>query len=304
MAYQTGTVNSLADIQTVIRTFLVDNGWTWDAGSSTIHKDSVFVEISVLASDVRFRGATSLGAGHSSNVRVGRLCGSSIGFPTLGFTFPCTYYAFLNDDEFYFVIQYDVTRFQFVTFGKSSIDLSSSGGTGAFLSATGGSTWRPYDEYPFTTDSNGRMDTNGEGAISGGAFFTHTVNETSSTPSSFVHSNIDGGGWALRSSSAFDVGNSYQGSLLGVLPNMWNQESPLLPVRAYRVRPESKVSLVLDLQHARHCRVDNFNDAEIITIGVDQWQVFPHHRRNTASRNGGRKVDHTGMFGWAIRKVD
>ena len=306
MAYQTGTVNSLADIQMVIRVFLMDNGWTWDSGSSTIYKGTVFVETLLDTPNAKlyFRGATALGTGYSAYVSLGKLWHQS-GVPTLEVTFPATYFMFLNGDEFYFVVRYDVARFQFVTFGKSAIDLSASGGVGTFLSATGNSVvhqdWWP----PVHTDADGSIAFNGTalGAISGGPFFGNNAPYSYSEPTSFVHSNLDGHAWDLRF-GLYSVGNSYKGNLLATLPNQWNLESPLLPIRAYKARSDSKVSLVLDLQHARHCRVDNFNDAEIISIGPDQWQVFPHHRKNTADRNGGPNVDHTGTFGWAIRKVD
>lgn len=307
MAYQTGTVNSLADIQTVIRTFLVDNGWTWDAGSSTIYKDTVFVEMSIFDNRVLFRASTSLGAGYSGYVAVG---GLRVPTPTLAVTFPATYRAFLADDEFYFVVNYDVTRYQFVTFGKSTVDLSDSGGVGTFLSATGSSS--PISLgflFPINTSPSGEIPASGTlpGLISAGPFFSRTTPSGNLPPASFVHSNLDGGGWELRD-GYFGIGNSFQGNTLGVLPNQWNGESPLLPIRAYKARSEGKISLVLDLRHARQCRVDNFNDAEVITIGSDQWQVFPHHRRNASARDGGTAngngMDHTGTFGWAIRKVD
>ena len=64
MAYQTGTLNNLADIQTVIRVFLTDNGWTWDSGASTIHKDAVFVRFIAPTTDkVLFVATTALSGG-------------------------------------------------------------------------------------------------------------------------------------------------------------------------------------------------------------------------------------------------
>lgn len=301
MAYQTGTLNSLSDIQTVIRVFLTDNGWTWDAGDSTIHKDSVFINITVTATRVEIRGRTSVGSATGGYAAVGVMNDRA---PLLSITFPATYYAFLNDDEFYFVINYDVARFQYLCFGKSTIDFSSLGGLGTFLSGSNNS----YFAYgaslgPIYTRPSGLLSLNGETLGTTAAPFFMGKNRLGPPPSDFVHTNLDANAWALDIGD-FCVGNQYAGNLLSVLPNAWNGESPLLPIRAYKRMAESKISLVLDLQHARQCRVDNFNDAEIINIGPDQWQVFPHHRKNTAVRDGANPGDHTGTLGWAIRKVD
>lgn len=315
MAYQTGTVNSLADIQTVIRTFLVGNGWTWDAGSSTIYKDDVFVTFVAPSGDkVLFQAKTALSGGSSAPAQagVGRMVHDRVGNVPAVITYPATYWAFLADDEFYFVIGYDVTRYQFVTWGKSTLEVGV-GATGMFISGT------INNQAPSTsvsglacaiwiTPSTGGS-TFWYGTRSGAAFWQTTAEVSSGINLNCdqVHTTLDGSSWDLSDGSALTrawVGAGAFGNLMSVLPSGWNSESPLLPIRAYKRRPESKVSLVLDLQHARYCRVDNFADREIVTIGPDQWQVFPFHRRNMSARNGGTSLGHTGTFGWAIRKVD
>lgn len=299
MAYQTGTVNSLADIQTVIRVFLVDNGWTWDSSSNTIYKGTVFIEMTVTALRVEIRGKTALGSATGGYAAVGRMSPSIPGYAV---TFPSTYWLFLNDDEFCFVVNYDVTRYQYITFGKSTIDLSGTGGTGTYLSGTNNEGYLPTYNPPIFTSPDGTVDARGTGftATAAAPFFVRLA--ANIELADHVHTGMSASPWSLLNEGK-SVGNAYQGNLLAVLPNAWNGESPLLPIRAYKLLTESKVALVLDLQHARHCRIDNFNDQEIITIGADQWQVFPHHRRNTTDRNGWGAIDHTGTFGWAIRKV-
>ncbi len=320
MAYQTGTLNSLADIQTVIRTFLVDNGWTWDTGSSTIYKDTVFVQFVPPSGDkVLFRAKTALSGGSSAPraVGMGRMIHAATGNVPAVITYPATYWAFLADDEFYFVVNYDVSRYQYVMWGKSTVDVGSA--TGAYISGS-------VNEFSIITYIGDRgcgisISTKGVSSTSVYGYRTSapfwediqgagTVLNDSypDLRSSFLHSDLGDATWSLHIKSDArtytGVGNRYAGNLSAVLPNTWNAESPLLPLRAYRLLTESKVALVADMQHARQCRVDNFNDAEIISIGPDQWQVFPFHRKDIAARNGGAYIDHTGTFGWAIRKVD
>jgi len=89
--------------------------------------------------------------------------------------------------------------------------------------------------------------------------------------------------------------------LLEIQPNSWNSEAVLLPIREYFKRSENKVSLIIDLEHARHTRIDNYEPGQIITLGNDRWMIFPWTQKNTNSRNGGTAIDHSGTFGWAIR---
>lgn len=316
MAYQTGTVNSLADIQTVIQTFLTGNGWTWDAGSSTIYKGTVFVQfVAPTADKVLFRGTTALSAGllTGNTVGMGRMVtptGSNLPVPL---TFPADYWAFLNDDEFYFVVRYDVVRFQFVTWGKSSVDVGAAG-AGTYLSGTvTGADFASVGDLAagiVITPSTGGSSASSYGSRSTAPFWMTAQNTARNLTTDYVHTDFGTPSWDLGVTTGgtyASVGNRYAGNLQSVIPNAWNGESPLLPIRAYKRLSESKIALVLDLQHARQCRVDNFNDAEVISIGSDQWQVFPFHRKNFAARNGGGEhgyIDHTGTFGWAIRKVD
>ncbi len=324
MAYQTGVVNNLVDIQTAIRLFLVANGWTWSGGGGgpVLHKDQIFVKfITPTADTVMFVGTTALSGGSDTprQVGMGRMVYSGIGNVPALITFPATYWAFLNDDEFYFILNYDTTRYQFVTWGKSTLDVGA-GATGMFIAGTVNEllTYGGYTNISagITISANGGGLSSLHSRRSAAPFWDSSQNANSTSMSSytdltasFVHSNLGGASWRLGVQPSNDAtrwdypGNGYAGNLQSVLPNAWNGESPFLPLRAYRLVAETKISLVLDLRHARQCRIDNFSDNEIVTIGTDEWQVFPFHRRNVVARNGGSSIDHTGTFGWAIRKV-
>lgn len=88
---------------------------------------------------------------------------------------------------------------------------------------------------------------------------------------------------------------------MGLLPNRWNSEAVLLPIRGWKVRPENKITLTLDLEHARWTRVDNYEPGQLISIGPDRWKIFPCYRKNAAARDGGTGIDHSGTLGWAVR---
>ena len=323
MAYQTGVVNSLVDIQTAIRLFLVANGWTWAGGK--IHKAQMFVEfLDPTADKVLFRATTALtgdvNAPYASGL--GSLARVATGNIPSPITFPATYWAFVSDDEFYFVLNYDTTKYQYVMWGMSTINLGV-GATGMYISGTANDL-QTSNSY-FNLGSGISIGAGGNSTpnpyISGGNraaapfWKTKAGNNTSQTNNcpnlnaDFVHNAVGASASWLISEQDVDasyfnyIGNAHAGNIQAVLPNVWNGESPFLPIRAYKPVGSSKIALLVDLQHARQCRIDNFADNEIVVIGADEWQVFPFHRRNMSARNGGTSIDHTGTFGWAIRKV-
>ncbi len=118
----------------------------------------------------------------------------------------------------------------------------------------------------------------------------------------FVHSDLDSQGWWFdQSAGTVQAGVKLSAPLLALLPNSWNNEAVLLPLRAYKARPSSKISLIADLANARLTRVDNYTPGEIIAIGSDRWKIYPWFRKDSGARDGGVELAHTGTFGWAIR---
>ncbi len=88
--------------------------------------------------------------------------------------------------------------------------------------------------------------------------------------------------------------------LLGMSPNAWNQESILLPLQVIQARPDFKVSLINQLVHMRVCRNDYLMPGQVVTLGTDQWKVYPAYRRSTQDRNGLNGV-HSGTLAIAVR---
>ena len=89
--------------------------------------------------------------------------------------------------------------------------------------------------------------------------------------------------------------------LLAYSPNTYNNETHLFPIQVLQLRPSSKTSMIGELQHVRICRNDFLDPGEIITLGGDQWKVYPCYRKYVPARNGGTRIDHSGTFALAIR---
>lgn len=305
MAYYTGTANDLS----ALRQALIDacglEGWAWDSGNEVLSKGTMFLRLQVVSGYMVLLGRTSATAGSApSVVRIGQ-------FDSTPLTWPATYEIFVFAGEVYLVVNYGVDYYQWCAFGQSTVE--GLPGSGMFFAASLGST------TPSNATSNAERiilgATFGGGASTGQDLACPALNWSTYTLSAsflasrncFVHSNLDSAGWLLgdAGNESLRVGVGSVAPLIGILPNSWNSEAVLLPIRIHKHRPSYKVSMVADLEHARYTRVDNYMPGEIVTIGSDRWKVFPWYRRNVSTRNASATastiIGHTGTFGWAIR---
>ncbi|GHT89933.1 hypothetical protein FACS1894101_1550 [Betaproteobacteria bacterium] len=202
-------------------------------------------------------------------------------------TYPLTVHLFTFAQEIYLVVNYSVNHYQYLAFGKSVVN--GLPGNGCWVSGTMA---RDYDYNGLSITCN-LWTTSRHGLY---------VNETSAAifygvMNSYFYTGFNGSTWEVSD----NLGQIYQSNLLNCSPNAWNSEAVLLPLRAFSSRPEGRLSLAVDLQNARTLRVDNYTPGQVITLGSEQWMVFPWYLKNTAARDAGVDLDHTGTFGWAIR---
>lgn len=316
MAYYNGSVTSLAALRSALVDACTSNGWNWDSGTEMLSKGGLFNRVTLTATEMLFLGRTSAGGGDAPGVvAIGRLCNSS-GWPTFEFTWPAEYHLFVftDPDEVYLVVRYDLDFFQWAAFGASAV--AGLPGTGMWIGATRGS-----DLAVLTLASSGVAvigeSVGGASSVAGRYYLSPAMFWTTqqALPAArrqdrncFVHSNFDAQGWLLNQLiSNANIGVTAISDLLATQPSAWNSEAALIPLRAWMIRPSSRVSLVADAYNARHVRIDNYEPGQIITIGPDRWMVFPWLRKDTSARNGSanvsdaQSISHSGTFGWAIR---
>lgn len=290
MPYVTGTANDLTALRAALFGACTANGWT--LSGEVLHKGAVYVRVQVGASYLSFLGGTGIDG--SNNLTGAAPYENRLASIISGFSWPLTYSVFIGSapDEVYFICNYNVDMYVWAAFGKSSVQGLS--GTGAWVAAS--LTPRVYNgTISISSTSTG-------GTYICPALFWGVIGYYNES-TSYIHHGIDGRGWSNAANATNVASATYLSSnLLDVLPNNWNGESMLLPIQACVQRTSGgTTSLVADLAHARYMRIDNHVPGEIITLGADRWQVFPWFKKNTAARNGGIGIDHTGTFGWAIR---
>ncbi len=289
MAYYTGTVNTM----TALRQALIDacllEGWAWNGSTEVLSKGALYLRLQIVSGYLTLLGRTSATAGDAPNVvRIGKVHSA---IPDIAW--PATYEIFAFAGEVYLVLNYAVDYYQWCAFGQSSV--AGLPGSGMWFGAT-------LKDVNFT---------NGAGPIyihdAGGGQATNTTAalfwESVRSGNDWCHSDLDGQGWwSAQTLAGAPVGIRHLTPLPALLPNTWNSEAVLLPIRACKVRPSNRISIVADLEHARTTRIDNYAPGQVITIGSDRWKIFPWYRKVAAERNAGTVGGtHTGTFGWAIR---
>lgn len=298
MAYYNGQVSNYSQLANVLISACVDNGFTHN--DSVIQKNGIFLLVSPSGTSLDFIARTSESAGAIPNILQIRNLSAS-GIPAL--TFPIDYEIFIFEHEVYLIVNYAIECYQYVAFGKSTIDFTASSGTGMYISAS-----LTNESTNFNGISiNNQLLQNSQSAASPAFNWSAVSYSTSASlqKNFWLHSNLDNHGWypvnGTGATSDTRVGAGAVIDILNTLPSAWSGESVLVPIYCFKKRASSKVSLTADLQHARYIRIDNYEPKQIISLGSDRWKVFPFFRKNTAVRNGGSVIAHSGTYGWAIR---
>lgn len=289
MAYYSGSANDM----TAVRQALIDactqpeEGWSWDGTNEVLGKGAMFVRLQVVGGYLTLLGRTSATAGSAPNVvRIGQLSSTPLSWPV-------TYEIFAFEDEVFMVINYSIDLFQYCAFGLSSV--SGLPGSGMWISATLAITAPSISISPTGGGSSGTD------RVCPALFWSVGISAQGSR-NNYVHSDLDGDGWLLApSGSIVAIGIGASVPLIGLLPNSWNSEAVLLPIRAYKTRPSNRISLTVDVNNARYTRIDNYEPKQVINIGPDRWKIFPWYLKNSGTRDGGPDIQHTGTFGWAVR---
>lgn len=290
-----------------MRSALVDacvaEGWAWNGTTEMLSKGVMFLRLQLVSGYLTLLGRTGAAEGDMPNVvRIGAMF-SRADYPAYDVVFPAYYEIFVFESEVFMLINYSIDSYQWCSFGKSTVE--GLPGTGMWCGASVAAipvTNFPGASAPIHITSTGGGDSGNRGMNTAALFWADSGYAYPTARNCYVHSGLDSQGWWFdQYAGGVEASVKLSAPLVGLLPNNWNSEAVLLPLRAYKVRPSSKISLIADLANARLTRVDNYTPGEIIAIGSDRWKIYPWFRKNSGERDGGVNLNHTGTFGWAIR---
>lgn len=289
MAYYTGQCSSYQHLADILVEKCQAHGWTWQ--DSILNKDDLYLKITIENGILLTGGTGKDGLNLVNQSNYSSRLGATANFEKN--IFPAIFHLFIFSNEVYLMMKFDIDKFYYLAFGKSTL-LNNSNGTGLWLCATS------PRQFTYTSKNTENIEIH----TTHGGYYGRAVapfwalNEFSNGRCYYsICHGLDNVLWSSESNKAY----VNFAPLIDRLPTVYFSDSPLLPYNIYLERPENKISLIAQLQNARFVRVDNYEPEQIITLGHEKWIVFPFFRKNVQAKNGGYGIDHTGTFGWAIR---
>lgn len=306
MAYQTGSATSPTNLRTLLYAFATANGWTDTSG--VLSNGPSYVRIVAVDTEVMTI------EGDNDGLFTAGACPQDAQINIEASVWPVTYRFFAHASPEYIacIVQYDVSRIQQLWFGSVVKNGTWTGGNW-FGASKGPASIDPLKFLLTATGSGGTFISGPifETANGAAAPFWNTPNVESfngtyqENRASFVHAEIDGQIWpGAGNQLAWPSWPDTADPLHQRQPNVYNNEVVLLPMTLFFPRADSFYSPIGHLAHMRAVRIDNYNIADIIDITPDKWMVFPWHKKDIETRDGGLtpndELDHTGTFGVAI----
>lgn len=312
MPHYSGTVNNWTELRSELVNACVLHGWL-ESGSA-ITKGSLVADLRIVTSEntdsengegLHIEGGT----GYSSGLVEPSLLHPRMGPPSRDVSqaqWPMDFDIHIFTapvDEVYMVVRHSVDYYWWIAFGQSVVPVP---GTGMWLAGNSQGGFGTTGDAVYINTTGGASGTSTRSTT---GIFWRPYGYYDRAAEHAVHIDFpDVPGWLTRNTGSTDNGNGAisetHNVLVGRSPNSWNSEAVLIPIQLFVRRDESKRSMVVDLQNARTLRVDNYDPGQIITLGSDQWRVYPFYRKNADQRDGSPSslgADHSGTFGWAIR---
>lgn len=274
MAYYSGQINSYQELLSILVNTCVEKGWAFS--NQILSKNSAFFKITHHEIDGLYiqAGTDQNQSSSPIKVRLGRY-----GYQNIQQSFPMSYSLHIFENEVYLYTRFNGDFFYYVAFGYSNLsswataccgtDIPDHPGNGATISETG--SWADHGRTQIC-----------------GAFYDNNQAYRNSTIS------FDGNWISAGATSAISP-------LLARQPNIWNNESILIPIKIFESVTSGKVRYITELINARYLRIDNYEPEQIVSIGNDKWKIYPFYRKNTSERNYANQASHSATFGWAIR---
>ena len=329
-----------------METFLTTNcGYAVTSG--VVSKGDVHVKLTEISGNVSAEAGTGSSAGTITNPTSTKFIRDSLtinsGTITISGNYPATYYFMYSStpDQFTCVVTYGDGFCQHLSFGQA--ERFGTWGTGVFCSGNAedyhfGSSAGDSTNYTmlhrdgsvYCESNSGSVDADRRSGVGYGFFATHNTRSTTSTNydvtkvngASSMHcdAHTDGvnvsnwlGTWGMYGSPSY---TNARGGQLYVYPpltyvlnngqNSWNNQSPLIALNIYV--DTAGIELIGTFPHARFINVNNLDVGEVITVGSDQWIVFPWFKNggstefsSTGTVSTATHAEYTSYFGWAVR---
>ncbi len=288
MAYYNGTAQNLEELKNALVTSCSNHGWTYNSTEKTLAKGSCnFLLRPATISNCDCLALNAVGTPDNRRTFCG-LCMFQGNMNYVPMNFPSLWHCFVFEHEVYFWCEVDTAYWQWLAFGESHL-----AGLPAPAPWYGGTVSKTYM----------------------GSSYYYQVRDDTCGGELFPHGNY------FRGSMVWDpFANawSYQGigadkllPLRELACSVWNAQPIFLPLREFVPRSDKKISLAVDLEHARHARLDYNMPGDVITLGNTRWMLLPWYHKSPFiptdkddlfdEEETGKYMFSTGPYGIAIR---
>lgn len=321
MSYETGSASNPNDLLDKLRIFALANGWTVDyyggrtnaggglqAGSNNalaMNKAGLyFVLYHDTASNTtnnptpRVRAYTYPGpwvATNGSDLQAGKtevVAANNLVGPYQA------YYFFTDPAATYLHAALEVVPGRFSHFGVGSLDKAGGGdpvpyayGMSWGYSTGINSPTSNYHAIPFDSDNSNSPNLSTVFRCNSDGETPRNYNVSESGGSLTINGN---GGFRRTTASYLHFGQQ----LMRIAPSALTGRAPLVPLILFAERTFGVFSIAGAARDMRSVRIDNITEGQVLTIGSDQWKVFPVVRKN-----GTTGVENSGNYGFAYRIV-
>lgn len=297
MAFQTGTSSGPSDLVTLLSTFATANGWTVSNTSDSFKVFrstalNIYFSVSWDASNINLRGCTGYDSGANWTSQPGV---APVSATCNQLTGPFKAYYFFGTNQYmHVVIETTTNIFKHVVFGTLNKNSTYTGGE--YYDASFHATGINDNNYPESTNHR--------------YLFDGCSNNTDKARLRVV---ADGYDWRPYQSATVVATNHVKGcvrassTITGAVAsysiNAFNQRTTLVPIVLAVGRPSSLYSLIGSPPDIRQVKMDNLNPGQVITLGTDEWYVFPHIQKTSTINVPSSSVPSSGMYGYAYKKV-
>ncbi len=306
MAFQTGTFTSAADLIATVKSFATSNGWT--VSGDVIYKGTVYSELTVLNTGtvdfIRIRGGTGELAGALTGASTGNAYLLGMAGPVT-FSFPGTYWLFDStapNTLICIVRSNEGLYFNWLLFGMLNKYGTYTGGEFFGASFHRAAEWT-YSDVRIELDRQ----SSGGSEQSAAPFWSMAAASGNLSTNVYVRSDVglESGAWLGETDPSNNSAHANRGggSLIKRNPNVWNNQTVLVPYIISTQRASGFYSKLGNFSAARLCRITNFAAGDIVTLGSDKYMVFPFYRKNTEYPDGFQNpngANASGTLGWAI----
>lgn len=306
MAFQTGTASSFINLLDALRLFATANGWTqnqWSAVGAdqwlSLQKGSIYANFLASATQVQIKGALGYSGAAAWNAQ------PSTHSPTPrirdgwygAVTWPVTYWfqQHTTPDDIVVVVRYQPTRFFYFTVGTMT----------KYGTWPGGEYYAASSEHPTVgNDSAPIADQSPNAACNFAGLFWSKVGAFGySAVPDILHCEVDSATWggATRNQGGESPTSGIQilasasrhtYPLQNRLLSAFNGLTTLQPIWVHALRPDGLWSPIGRVEHVRYANVANHSPADIISIGGQQWMLFPWTEKGGPGDSAGQ---HYGM---------